>query len=66
MAAAPPSKRDELASLHSITSSARREQRRRDGQTEGLRGLEIDDKLEFHRLLDRQGGRIFAFQIRAV
>ena len=38
------------------------EQRRRDFEAEGLRGLEIDDELEFHRLLDWQVGRLFAFE----
>src|SRR5687768_12494820 len=31
-----------------------REQRRWDGEAEGLGGLEVDDQLEFRRLLDRQ------------
>ena len=39
--------RDELAPSHSITSSARDEQRRRHVKAERLRGLEINDQLEF-------------------
>src|SRR5262249_36230969 len=32
------------------------QQRRRDGEAEGLSGLEVDDELEFRRLLDGQVG----------
>src|SRR5262245_40702347 len=38
------------------------EQRDREGEAERLRGLESDNELKFHRLLDRQGGRFFAFE----
>src|SRR5262245_1832134 len=38
------------------------EQRRRHGQTECLRSLEIDGQLEFYRLLDRQFGWLFPFE----
>ena len=46
--------RDELAPLHSITSSARGEQRRRHGEAEHPGGLGVDDQLELGRLHDRQ------------
>src|SRR5262245_65684014 len=36
------------------------EQRRWHVEAERLRGLEVDDEFEFHRLLDRQVGRLFA------
>jgi hypothetical protein len=32
------------------------------GEAEGLRGLEVDEKLEFSRLFDRQIGGSFAFE----
>lgn len=35
---------------------------RRDGDAERLRGLQIDDKLEFGGLLHRQVGCLFAFE----
>ena len=34
------------------------QQRRRDGEAEGLRGLEVDDQFKLGRLLDRQIARI--------
>src|SRR5215470_13776081 len=34
------------------------QERRRDGEAEGLGGLEIDDELEFCRLLDREVCRL--------
>jgi hypothetical protein len=34
----------------------------RDRQAERLRGLDIDDEVEFYDLLDRQVGRIGAFK----
>jgi hypothetical protein len=37
------------------------QQRRRNGETERLRGLEIDDEFKFDRLLNRQIGRFGAF-----
>ena len=37
------------------------QQRFRDGKAERLRGLEVDDKFEFRRLLNRQVGRFLAF-----
>ena len=43
---------------HSITSSARSEQRWRDGEPERLSSLEIDHQLELGRLLDWQVGRL--------
>jgi hypothetical protein len=39
------------------------EQRGRDGEAERLRGLDIDDKLEFGRLFDRQIAGIGALRI---
>ena len=36
--------------------------RRRDRQAERLRGLEIDNKITFRRLLDRQIGRFGALE----
>jgi len=38
------------------------QERRRDGQAKGLRGLEVDHQLELRRLLDRQVGRLRAFE----
>jgi hypothetical protein len=42
-----------LPAAYSITSSARAEEQRRDGDAERLGGLEVDDQLEFGRLLCR-------------
>src|SRR5437867_11190889 len=36
--------------------------RRRDGDAESFRGLQVDDKLELARLLDREVGRLRALQ----
>ena len=44
--------------LYSITSSARGEQRWRHIKAERLRGLEVDDNLEFRGLLDRNIGAL--------
>src|SRR5258708_4685308 len=38
------------------------EQRDRDGEAKGLGGLEIDDQVDFRRLLDRQIRRHFALE----
>src|SRR5262249_25839811 len=38
------------------------QQRRRDGEAEGLGGLHIDDQLELCRLLDREIGSLGAFE----
>jgi hypothetical protein len=38
------------------------EDRRRDGEAERLGGVEIDDELEYGRLLDRQIGRLGALE----
>jgi hypothetical protein len=38
------------------------QQRFRDGEAEGVGGLEVDDQIEFGRLLDRQVGRFLAFE----
>jgi hypothetical protein len=38
------------------------QQRLRNGETERLRGLEIDDEIEFGGLQDRKVGGLFAFQ----
>jgi hypothetical protein len=51
-----------LPSHHSITSSVKREQRRRDGNAQCLCGLKIDHQLEFCRLHHRQVGRLIAFE----
>ena len=50
------------AKLYSITSSARSEQRGRHGEAECFGCLEIDHQLEFGRLLNRQIGRLGAFE----
>src|SRR6266516_656283 len=54
---APP-KIIELPSSQSITSSGAGEQRGRNGEAERLRGFEIDNQLEFGRLLDGQVRRL--------
>src|SRR5260370_19953886 len=41
------------------------EQRRRHGEPERLRGLEIDDQLDLRDLLDRQIGRLLALEYSA-
>src|SRR6266851_562655 len=38
------------------------EERRRNGETDGLRGLEVDDQLELGRLHDGQVGRLLALE----
>jgi hypothetical protein len=38
------------------------EQRERDGETEHLRGLEVDEQLDLRGLNDRQVGRLVAFE----
>jgi hypothetical protein len=38
------------------------QQRRRDGEAERLRGLQVDDQLELRRLLDGKIGRLGALQ----
>src|SRR5262249_58725822 len=52
----------ERASLHSITSSGAREQRRRNFQVKRPGRLEIDDELDFGRLHDRQIGGLGALE----
>jgi hypothetical protein len=47
---------------HSITSSARGEQRRRDFESERLGGFQIDHQLVFGRRLHRQVGRLLALE----
>ena len=47
---------------HSITSSARASKRRRNVEAERLGGREIDDEIEFGRLLDRDVGGLRAAQ----
>ena len=54
--------RDELAAVHSMTSSARASSVRRDGKAERLRGFEVDEQIEFRRQHDRQVTRLFALQ----
>ena len=39
-----------------------RQQRRRDGEAEGLRGLQVDDEVEFRRLLNRKIARLGALE----
>jgi len=41
------------------------QERSREGQAEGLRGLEVDDQLELGGLLDRQIGGLAPFRIRS-
>ena len=47
---------------YSITSSARPSSGSRDGEAERLGGLEVDDQLDFGRLLDRQIGGLLALE----
>jgi hypothetical protein len=47
---------------YSMTSSARARKRGRNTETERLCGFQIDDELGLHGLVDRQLGRLFAFQ----
>ena len=54
--------RDELAPVHSITSSARASSDGGHGEAECLGGLEVDHQLEIGRQLDRQIGRLLAFE----
>ena len=54
--------RDELAPLHSITSSARASSVGGTVEAERLGGLEVDDQLELGGLLDRQVGRLLALE----
>src|SRR5476649_2761176 len=52
----PPAGSHQLAwRTYSITSSARGEQRGRNFKANRLGGLQVDDQLEFLRLLDRNG-----------
>ncbi len=48
------------ASLKHLISP--QQQRRRDREAEGSRGLEVDDQFELGRLLDGEVGRLCAFQ----
>ena len=54
--------RDELAPLHSITSSARASSDGRHVEAERLRGLEVDGHFELGRRLHRQVGGLGAAQ----
>ena len=45
-----------------VTASCTVVERLRDRQAERLRGLEVDDQLEFRRLLDGEIGRLAAFE----
>ena len=54
--------RDELAALHSITSSATASSDRRHGEAEHPGGLGVDDQLELARLHDRQVRRLGALE----
>ena len=59
-AAAPPSRRDELAASSSFDNIiGAGKQCRRHFETEHLGSLEIDEKLNFRGLLDRQISRLF-------
>ena len=60
--AAPPSSVMNSRRFHSITSSARGEQRSAARQAERLGGLEVDDQLELGRLHHRQVGRLVALE----
>ena len=55
-------KRDELPSSHSITSSASASNVAGIVEAERFGGLEIDDEIEFGRLLDRDVGRLRSAQ----
>ena len=54
--------RDELAALHSITSSARASSDGGTVEPEHAGGLEVDDQLDFGRLHDRQVGGPLALE----
>ena len=60
--AAPPSERDELATLHSITSSARASNVGGTVDAERLGRLQVDDELELGRQLDRHFGWLLALE----
>src|SRR5262249_23268291 len=49
-----------MPSLDDLVGTA--EDRQRNGQAERIGGLQIDDQLEFRRLLDREIGRVGALQ----
>ena len=55
-------KRDELAPLHSITSSARASSVGGTVEAERLGGLEVDHQLVLGRRLHRQVGRLLALE----
>ena len=54
--------RDNLAAVHSITSSARASNCGGTGDAKHFCSLEVDDQLEFGRLLHRQIGWLSALQ----
>src|ERR1700730_12261334 len=50
------------AKRYSITSSARAQERDWNGKAERLGGLEVEEQLDFSGLLNRQVGRLIAFE----
>src|SRR5258708_38566079 len=60
MSGSPPKAADQASLFDHLVGQ--REQRRRDGQAERLRGLEIYDQLEFARLYHGQFRGLFASQ----
>src|SRR5262245_9041888 len=55
--------RSEITAMRMGLSACPQQQRRRDGEAEGLRGLEADHQLELGRLLDREVGGLRAVEL---